>query len=221
MISFGAYSSTAGNSSPLIPNKTCTPSDDSTPMRKPCGKRDRTLCFFLVSRLELSFGGGCVGWLEASDRRLRGARHFPSLWFLLSATGGGSIKFHLIRDFMQIAASRHPTIGTRKSREKRKPAHLDGESKIQNACFRSHNSAFERASTPLFCPRCPRYQACHRCGGWKDGLSTLPVNGRSFVNTIDAIIEDATGWQRSVHGIQYLLFASSLSFHQVLAPVRL
>ena len=40
-----------------------------------------------------------------------------------------SIKFDLIRDFRQIAASRHPAIGTWKRREKRKPAHSDGESK--------------------------------------------------------------------------------------------
>jgi hypothetical protein len=34
------------------------------------------------------------------------------------------------------------------------------------------------------------------------------VNGRSIVNTIDAIIEDATGWQRSVHGgFAFHLFA--------------
>jgi hypothetical protein len=66
------------------------------------------------------------------------------------------------------------------------------------------NSAFERASTPLFCPRCPRYLGL----GLKGGLSTLPVNGRSIVNTIDVIIEDATGWQRLVHGgFAFHLFA--------------
>jgi len=39
--------------------------------------------------------------------------------------------------------------------------------------------------------------------GWKGGLLTLLANGRRFVNTIGAIIEDAAGWQRSqaVHEI--------------------
>jgi hypothetical protein len=75
---------------------------------------------------------------------------------------------------------------------------------------------------PLFSrPRCPRYQACHRCGAWKDGLSTLLINERSFVNTIDAIIEDATEASGSTLFMGYLLFTSSLSFHQVLSLVRL
>jgi hypothetical protein len=58
----------------------------------------------------------------------------------------------------------------------------------------------------------PRYQACHLCGGRKDSFSTLPINRRGFVDTIDTIIEDATGLQRSVHGIfAFHLFALILS----------
>lgn len=90
---------------------------------------------------------------------------------------------------------------------------------------------FVVSTTPLlneqvplfFCPRCPRYQAWHRCGAWKDGLSTLLINERSFVNTIDAIIEDATELEASGSTLfmGYLIFISSLSFHQVLSLVRL
>jgi hypothetical protein len=89
-----------------------------------------------------------------------------------------------------------------------------------------YNSAFERferASTPLFF-----LSSLFRVIGPSTGagagkavasLSTPPVNRRSFVNTIHVIIEDATGWQRSVHMI--FLFTSSPSFYQVLSLMRL
>jgi hypothetical protein len=85
---------------------------------------------------------------------------------------------------------------------------LDGESK----CVVSATPLLNGEQAPLFYSLVVRIIRPAAGAGWKDGLSTLPVNERNFVNTIDAIIEDATGWQGSVHGIlAFHLFALVLS----------
>lgn len=94
-----------------------------------------TLLLSHVEAAEFRFLAGLR--LRTGNSVVPGARHFSSLWFFYSQLRVGSIKTDLIRDFL----GRSPHLDDRDVKEEEAcSTWLDGRI----------NSAFERASTPLF-----------------------------------------------------------------------